>query len=62
MVRRSFSRSKAPRIRINDEIAKERKEREKERIRVVKEERKRAKENLKKIGVNVDKCKWVDDE
>ena len=62
MVRRSFNRSVAPRIRINEEVKKEEKERERERIRIVREERKRAKENLKKMGVNVDKCKWVDDE
>ena len=50
MARRSFTRSVTPRIRINDEIAKENKQRERDRIRKVKSDRKKVSDRLKKQG------------
>jgi len=52
---RSFMRSSAPRIAINERIKQE----EKERIKIVKEERARAKKNLKEMGVT--HSKWVNE-
>ncbi len=50
MGRRSFARSVAPRIRINEEVKQEEKERERQRIKEVMAERKKARANLKKIN------------
>ena len=55
MVRRSFMRSCAPKIAINEKIKQE----EKDRIKIVKEERRNAKKNLKEMGVT--HSEWVDE-
>jgi len=47
MVRRSYMRSRQPRIRINEEI----KKREKQRLKKVRQERNRARKMLRKMGV-----------
>ena len=52
---RSFMRSSAPRISINERIKQE----EKERIKIVREERARARKNLKEMGVT--HSEWVDE-
>ncbi len=51
---RSFMRSVAPKIAINERIKKE----EKDRIKIVKEERRKAKKNRKKMGVTY--SEWVE--
>lgn len=47
---RSFMRSVSPRIRINEQIAKERKQRERDRIKKVRTDRKKVADRLKKQG------------